>query len=598
MPTQNEAKPRLLQEFDPIDIEIIRNRLIAIPNLIEKNIERTAFSLLVQEYKDYAVGFTDRRGLLVTQSRYSLPSFVANAIGLAVRDGLEVFGAENLHAGDVVITNGPVIGKHLNDVVAYTPVRVDGELVGFFCVLVHWIDIGGNVVGSCFSPTATDRWQEGTLYPTVKLISEGRRNDDLFRLISGNSRFPGMLRGDLEAQLGGCQMGHDLVQELVGEYGVEPFKATIATMFSDAEAAAERAVRRLPEGEYTARAFMDNDGVELDRRMEIDVKIIIRDGRMIFDLSGLGKQVRGPVNLTKNGGALAVARLAYKFLLASSTPVNEGDFSQIDLVVPDGTFLSASPDAACGSGGYTGNTIIDTLIRALAPALPDDVPAAHHGIYGIHTISGRQPETGEPWMCLDAMSGGWGGRRERDGAGPLRSMVHGDVRDVPVEIQEALYPYRIEVKRLREDSGGAGRHRGGLGIEKVYSFPFDVPLTLNVNVERTQCPPWGLEGGGEGQVAEAIVLRADGSRDSLKKDEKPVSKGDTVLIRSGGGGGFGAPREREVGAVLDDLRQGYISRSAAEETYGVVLDPEGKLDERATAARRGAETATSSGSGG
>lgn len=576
------SSDKVADGYDPIDLEVIRHRIIAVPNLIEKNIERTAFSLLVQEYKDYAVGYTDSAGRLVTQSRYSLPSFVANAIGLAVREGLRVFGPDDLHTGDVVIVNGYVLGKHLNDIVAYTPIRVDGDLVGFFAVLVHWIDIGGGVVGSCFSPTATDTWQEGVLYPTIRIISKGQRNSDLFRLIAANSRFPSLLLGDLEAQLGGCQMGHDLVQEIIAEHGLPAFKATVDQMFSDAAADAERAIRALPEGEYTASSFLDNDGVELDKKMQVDVKVIVRDGRLIFDLSGLSEQVIGPVNQSRDGGALAAARLAYKYLLAPLSPVNEGDFDRVDLIIPDGKFLSASPSAASGQGGYTGNTVVETLLTALAPAMPDRVPASHHGIYGIHTITGRNPETGETWFCLDAMSGGWGGWRNADGPGPLRSMVHGDVRDVPVEIQEALYPYRIEVKQLRQDSAGAGRHRGGLGIEKTYSFPVDIPLTLNVNVERTQCPPWGLEGGGAGEVAEVIVIHPDGSRDNLKKDDRPIRSGDIVQVNSGGGGGFGLAIERDPAAVREDVRLGYVSREAARRLYGVVLNISGDIDIEAT----------------
>jgi N-methylhydantoinase B len=451
------------------------------------------------------------------------------------------------------------------------------------------------VVGSCFSPTATDTWQEGILYPTIRIISKGQRSPELFRLISANSRFPALLLGDLEAQLGGCQMGHDLVQEIISEHGLPAFRAAVTQMFSDAEANAERAIRALPEGDYTASSFLDNDGVELDKKMVVDVKVTIRDGRMIVDLSGIGDQVAGPVNQSRDGGALAVARLAYKYLLAPLTPVNEGDFSRIDLVIPDGKFLSAGPSAASGSGGYTGNTVVETLMTALAPALPDRVPASHHGIYGIHTITGRNPENGETWFCLDAMSGGWGGWPNADGPGPLRSMVHGDVRDVPVEIQEALYPYRIEVKRLRQDSGGVGRHRGGLGIEKVYSFPVVMPLTLNVNVERTGCPPWGLEGGVAGLIAEAVIVSADGARKSLKKDNVPIKSGDIVLINSGGGGGFGSAIERDPAAVRDDVRLEYVSREAAERRYGVVIDAAGEIDVEATRRARAALAAAVAG---
>ena len=570
---------------DPIELQIIRHRLIAIPNLIEKNIERTAFSLLVQEYKDFAIGFVDAEGRLVTQSRFSLPAFVANALGLAVRDAISVFGADNLHEGDVVIVNGHVVGRHLNDVVSLTPVRSDGRLIGFFAVLVHWIDLGGYVVGSCYSPFTTDIWQEGTQYPTVKLYSRGQRQEDLYRVVLANSRFPEMLAGDLEAQFGGTFLGRDMVLELVDQHGADTVLAAMDEMRADAEAAARRAVAALPDGVYSASAFMDDDGIRLGQPIRIDVKVAVEDDAMTIDLNGLNDQVRGPVNLSKEGGAYAVARIAFKFLAVPDTPVNEADFARLTVDVRDGTFLSAKRGAPMGQGGYTGSTVVDTVLSALAEAAPDKVPAGHYGIYGVHTISGRDPVTGEYFFSLDAMSGGWGAFSWKDGPSAFRSLTHGDVRDVPVEIQEAKYAYRIDVKQLKADSGGPGRHRGGLGIEKLYVFPTPDELNLNVNIERTECPPWGLKGGGAGKPAYGEIVRADGDKVVLKKHDLPIGQGDTFRLISGGGG-YGDPYERDVAAVLADVENGYVTRECALRDYGVAIGDDGALDEAATARAR------------
>ena len=200
--TTTDASRSSAAHHDPISLQIIRHELVAIPNQIEKNIERTAFSPLVQEYKDYSVGFVDPDGRLVAQSKGSLPIFVANALGAAVREGISVYGTDGLADGDIVISNtAEVLGQHLNNVAAYTPVRIGEDLVGFFAVLVHWIDVGGAVPGSCGSTTTTDVWQEGVQYPAVKLIERGTRREDIFRMIAVNSRFPKLLLGDLEAQL-------------------------------------------------------------------------------------------------------------------------------------------------------------------------------------------------------------------------------------------------------------------------------------------------------------------------------------------------------------------------------------------------------------
>lgn len=583
--TQPQPGPPAVRLADAIELQVVKQRLIAVPNLIEKNVERTSFSLLVQEYKDYAVGFVDARGRLVAQSRHSLPAFVANALGLAVRAGLRELGEDEMHEGDVlIVSEAAVLGKHINDVVAYTPVRVQGVLVGFFAVLVHWVDVGGAVVGSCFSPSTTDVFQEGTQFPTVKLVSRGKRVRDIFRIIEVNTRFPKLLMGDLEAQLGGCAMGHDMIVEIVAQYGVGSVLAAIDEMFVDADRAMEKALRAVPEGTYRASSFLDDDGVRKGVPIRVDVAVTIRDGRMIVDLSGLSEQLAGPFNAGREGGAVAVARMAAKFLFAGSTPVNEGDFQRVDVEIPDGRFLSARPDAPVGGAGNTSATVVDTIVSALAPALGERVPAGHHGIYGTHTLTGRIAATGERYLVLDAMSGGWGAFADRDGPGPFRSMTHGDVRDVPVEIQEAHYPYRIEAKRLRPDSGGPGRFRGGPGIEKVYRFLQD--QTLLAKLDRLGCPPWGVQGGGPGQSPRGELVRASGERLVLTKGQWPVGPGDVAYILSGGGGGYGDPFERDPARVAEDVRCGYVGREAAARDYGVVLQGAGEPDDAATRALR------------
>lgn len=577
------------KRVDPIELQIVKQRLIAVPNLIEKNVERTSFSLLVQEYKDYAVGFVDAEGRLVSQSRHSLPAFVANALGLAVRAGLRELGPNEMHEGDVlIVSEAAVLGKHINDVVAYTPVRCNGALIGFFAVLVHWIDVGGAVVGSCFSPSTTDVFQEGMQFPTVKLVRRGERVRDIFRIIQTNTRFPKLLMGDLEAQLGGCRMGHDMIQEIVSQYGAQGVLAAIDEMFLDADRAMERALRAVPPGTYRASSFMDDDGVRRGEPIRIDVSVTVADGRMTVDLSGLSDQLAGPFNAGRDGGAVAVARMAAKFLFAGATPVNEGDFQRIDVVIPDGKFLSAWPDAPVGGAGNTSATVVDTIVSALAPALAGRVPAGHHGIYGTHTITGTHATTGERFLSLDAMSGGWGAFADRDGPGPYRSMTHGDVRDVPVEVQEANYPYRIEAKRLRVDSGGPGKHRGGLGVEKVYRFL--QKATLLAKIERTGCPPWGVNDGLPGASPAGELLPVGGEPRSLGKGQWAVAEGDVARILSGGGGGYGDPFERDPRAVAEDVRMGYVSVESGALDYGVVVTPEGEIDTARTRALRGART--------
>lgn len=562
---------------DPITLEIIRHQLVAIPNQIERNIERTAFSPLIYEYKDYAVGLVDPTGRLVAQSRGSLPIFVANALGTAVREGLSILGAEGIQLGDVVITNTAAwLGQHLNNVVAYTPIRSADGLIGFFAVLVHWVDIGGAVPGSCLSSSTSDVWQEGIQLPTLKLIERGVRRPELFRLIETNTRFPHLLMGDIEAQLAGCQTGHDMVQAIIGRYGTDCVRDAIAALWEDSAASVGKLLSGAREGTYRASSFLDDDGVRKDVRVPVEVSAHISDGHLTIDLSGLAPQVAGPFNAGRNGGAIAAARIACKYLLAPMTPVNEGDFTRLRVDVPDGTFLSARPGAPIGQSGSTVPTVVDTILRALGQAFPERAAAAHHGIYGIHAFYGHSPSTGELFQNLDTVTGGWGATATEDGPGPYRSSGHGDVPDIPSEMQEVFYPYRIEAKRLRPDSGGPGRQRGGLGVEKLYRILH--PCQMVVAFDRTACPPWGLAGSGPGGTALVEVIRPSGDREALTKGERSLAAGDMVRVLSGGGGGYGPAHERGVEKVLADLRLGLVSKEGARRDYGVVVDEAGRID--------------------
>ncbi|MBN8939626.1 MAG: hydantoinase B/oxoprolinase family protein [Rhizobiales bacterium] len=582
----SDALPETDAVRDPIEIEILRHEILSIPNQIERNIERSAFSPLVQEYKDYSVGLVDPEGALIAQSRGSLPIFVANALGTGVREAIAVHGAGALRHGDAILTNSAAtLGQHLNNVVLLTPVREGGEangaLLGFFAVLVHWIDVGGSAPGSSTGTETTDIWQEGLQLPCVRLLDGGLRVEDMFRLCATNSRFPRLLLGDLEAQLAGCLLGRDMVLDIARRRGAAMLRATVETMRRQAREAAADVIAAIPAGTYAAESFLDGE-----KGLSVPIRVAVRaaDGRLTVDLSGLGPQMAGPSNAGRNGGAVAAARIAAKYVLTPEEPVSQGDFDLLDVEAPDGTFLTASPDAPIGGSGNTIPTVVDTILRAIGGALPSHVAAAHHGTYGVHTLFGRLPQTGELFANLDTVTGGWGATAEEDGAFPLRSNAHGDVPDIPVEMQEALYPFLLIRKVLRPDSGGPGRRRGGLGVEKEYRIV--APCKVGLKFERGQCPPWGLAGGGAGETGFVEIVRANGESLRAWKGTFALEPGDRMRVLSGGGGGYGPAFAREIERVLADLEAGYVSPEQAALSYGVVLTAGGRLDQAATAARR------------
>jgi N-methylhydantoinase B len=561
---------------DPVTLEVIRHALTSITDQIDANITRTAFSPYIYEYKDYAVGITTADGDLITASTGGMPIFVADAVGMAVRDGLAIYGRGRLHNGDVIICNHAAVqGQHLNNTVMYTPIFAgpNGDaLVGFFAINVHWIDIGGSSVGG-FSFQSTDIFMEGLQLRTVKLRSKGEPVEEVYRIIENNTRFPQELMGDIAAQLGGCLLGRNLVAALVNKYGEPTYHLAVKTIFEQCEAAARAKIRAVPDGIYEAEAFLDNDGVT-ETRIPIKTRVIIADDEMTVDYSDMAKQVRSCINSGFAGGGRTTARLAFKYLIAKDEMANEGTYRPLKLILPEGTLLSAAPTAAMSLYPMPFPTVIDAVIKALEAALPERVTGAHFGTYSSVRILWRRD--GVLLSMNDSGHGGWGACAYHDGSGPFRTMAHGDTRLIPIELQESLYPIRIEEVIIREDSGGPGKFRGGLGYKKRYRVL--APCELFANFDRVGCPPWGVQGGQPGRSGSVHVTKAGGATAALFKAENyALEPGDIVEIQTGGGGGYGPARERAVELVQRDLTRGYISRQSAERDYAVSIDRDGAV---------------------
>jgi N-methylhydantoinase B len=568
----------MVRAVDPVTLEVIRHGIVSIADQIDANMTRTAFSPYIYEYKDYAVGLTGAAGELIAQSTGGMPVFVADSVGMAVRDGLAIFGAENLHHGDVVVCNHAAVqGQHINNTVMYTPIFAgpqNDRLIGFFAINAHWFDIGGAAVGS-ISKKSTDIFMEGMQLRTIKLWSKGERCDDIYRIIESNTRFPDELMGDIEAQLGGCLLGRDLIAALANKYGTATYLQGLTTILDQCEAATRAKIRTIPDGTYEASSFLDDDGIG-DTPIPINVKVIVDGDEMTVDYSGMAPQVAGAINSGRHGGGLTTARVAFKYLIATDEPANEGTFRPLKMILPDGKLISAKPTAAMGNYSFPFPTIIDTFIKALESAIPEAVTGAHFGSFSSVRFIGKRAN-GAPFQCYDSGHGGWGGSSTHDGAGPFRTMAHGDTRIIPVELQESMYPFRLEEFSLREDSAGAGRHRGGLGFRKRYRILS--ACILSVNFERVACPPWGVLGGGTAKAGQVRVYKGGATEPDLvyKSEDYALDAGDIVIVETGGGGGYGEPRERDHAAIALDVRRGYVTPEAAHRDYGVSFDAKGHL---------------------
>ena len=558
---------------DPITLEVIRHGLVSITNQIDANIKRTAFSPYIYEYNDFAVGLVGAEGQLVAQCTGGMPPFVADSVGMAVRDGLKIYGLDRLHYGDVVVCNHAAVqGQHLNNTVMYTPIYAGPNretLIGFFAINVHWIEIGGTQANS------TDIFMEGLQLRSIKLWSKGAPIEEVYRIIENNTRMPQQLLGDIAAQLAGCFLGRDLTAELANKYGLAVFDRAVDMILDQSEAAARAFIRAMPNGVYRHETWLDNDRSS-NEPVPIKVTVRVGDDELTVDYSEIAEQAKGPINSGYYGGGQTTARVAFKYLMGPAEMANEGTFRPIKLILPPGKLLSADPTAPMYMYPTPFPTVIDAVIKALEKALPERVPGGHFGTHSGVRFYGRRPD-GSFFDSHDSGHGGWGACATHDGAGPFRTMAHGDTRIIPLELQETLLPFRIEEFSLREDSAGPGKFRGGFGFRKKYRIL--APCLLGTNLDRTKYPPWGVQGGGEAQPGRFTIIKADtGQEEEIDKlTAYPLKPGDIVCVETGGGGGYGPALERSLDLIQADVVAGVVSIAAAERDYGVKVGADSKV---------------------
>jgi len=558
----------MTMSVDPITVEIIRCALKAAANEMSAVLKKTAYNMMIYEVQDYCVGIVDHEGCTMSQNEGALPIFLAD-LGVAVQDGIEIYGLENIRPGDVFLVNHPEIcGQHLNNMVVYTPFFWEGRLVCFLAVRAHWIDVGGASTGFGSSMTR-DVYEEGLQIRSVKIYSEGQPNIEVLRLIEDNIRFPESSLGDLRAQIACCRTGEERLQQMCRKYSAAVFQEAVEAIWDQTDKLVRESVRAIPDGVYEAASFLDDDGKDLTKTIPIKVRVEVRGDELTIDFSEVSDQVPGFINCGSSGG-MAAARVAFKALTSPDREVNEGSFRALKVVLPPGKLLSARRPAPIGGWSLSLPTVLDTIFRALAPILPKRIPAAHKGDMGGYAIFGTHPNTGRRYVCQNIIGGGWGGRPFEDGAAAAVSICQGDVKNTPIELQELYYPLLYECHVLRPDSGGAGRFRGGIGVELKVKPLHD--LYVSRNTDRIQCPPWGLLGGKEGKTNQTLIRR-NGKEETLpgKFSHLLVRPGETVTFLTAGGGGYGDPSKRDAKALRRDIELGYVSKEGAEGTYASVF---------------------------
>jgi N-methylhydantoinase B len=568
---------------DAVTTEIIRNGLIAITEEMKTNLMRTAYNMIIYEALDFTVGLLDAQGNTVSIG-LGLPMFIRGMSDTAKAKLARFGGAAGLNPGDVLLTNDAYLtGSHLNHMTFSVPIFWEGELLAFSSCMAHWQDIGGARSGM-----TADIYAEGLQMPIVKFYREGRISEDLLEVIRMNVRVPERAVGDLRAQVAAVKMGEKRFHELTAKYGRDAVVESIASIMDHSEAEAREQVRAIPDGVYEAESTLDDDGVDHGKRVPIRVKVTVAGDEMTIDLSGVSDQVRGFYNSGETAGR-SCAQVAFKCLTsAQDYPINDGCFRPLKIILPPGKVVSAVKPSPMRFWMTYPMTVVDTLFKALAPAIPHKVIAGHHADLILAKMGGFHPRDGKLFLYTGGLiGGGWGAKQGEDGMSATIAINDGDTHNSPAEQVEAKFPLLIERYCLRDDSAGPGRWRGGLGVEQVALALSGI--NFDSQIERVECPPWGLFGGLHA-AGNQVALQRKGEAELAFPSGKVLSRflnaGDRFALRSGGGGGFGSPLERGLDAMVEDLRQGYVSQEAALRYYGVVLDTENNIDVAATTALR------------
>jgi N-methylhydantoinase B len=566
-------------KLDAVTLEVLRNALPAVANEMAADLQRTSYNMMIYEVRDYCTALLDTNGELISQNVGGVSHFVAD-LGVLVVDGMKRYGSDGFKPGDVVITNHQAVaGQHLNNVVIYMPYFYKGELLMFCMVRAHWIDVGGQSTGFGAGATVADPWFEGLQLDQLKIYEEGKLNETLYRVIKDNIRFPESSLGDMKSQMAACRLAARRMDELFDKYGKDTILAAISKIFDETEQKCRNVVAQLPDGIYEAEASIDDDGLIRDEEVPIRVKITIKGSDMTIDLSGCSAERKAAINSRTYAGA----RVAYKALTGPLDPVNEGSFRALKVIIPEGNIMMAKFPAPMSGWSAIVPTVVDTIVVALARAMPDRVPAGHHGLLGGSVVFfGLHPKTKRRFIVQSIEGGGWGGRPFEDGESATVSVCQGDVRNGSIEGIELKCPVLVESRALRPDSCGAGRYRGGLGLDmKVRNL-----VEGKWNFERTRrskCPPWGIAGGKGGEPGGNLLkLPGEKAFKWITGANIPVPLNSQAIVRTGGGGGWGDPLERDAALVAADAADGLISRQAARELYGVVLRGSMSLDESAT----------------
>ncbi|MDC3078767.1 hydantoinase B/oxoprolinase family protein [Pelagibacteraceae bacterium] len=555
-----ELKKNKRIKTDPITCEIIRNSLNSAAEQMKKALVRSAFSPIIYEVLDFASAIYDKNYCMLSQSP-SLPGFMGTLSFCVEQAVKEVGGEENIFDGDIIIYNNPYgSGSHSQDAALVKPVFIENRLIGYTAIKAHWLDTGGK---EPYSTDTVDVFQEGTIYPGLKLYKKGKLEEDIFKLIKANSRVPKAIEGDLNAQLNGIIAGANALKRIVNKFGYELFYASVLEIYQHGEKLVRKSLEKIPDGTYSGFGQMDSNGVD-EGVVKFKISIEVKGSDLILDFTDAPDQQNGPINCPLPS-TVSKARVAFSMMAGNGEQPNEGFFRPLIVKTKKGTMFNPVSPAPCFLNGWPGLQVIEVIYRILSEKLPEAFPASSGGCLAAAVWWGKREKDGEPWADGAPHPVGQGGFYNGDG---VTSMHHNSAgtRISPTEIWESKNPWLINKIELAKDSCGAGEFRGGLGLDLEFEMIEETFITTVV--ERTKNPPWGIKDGKAGRANNVQVIKKNGDKFFMpKKSGYKLDKGDKIIFLTGGGGGYGNPKFRKIEKIENDLKQEYLSKKYVEENF-------------------------------
>ena len=557
------------EKIDIITLQLINNFLYSVVDEMTQAAIRTSFSPIMRDAFDFQCGLCRPNGEMLLEGEGSL---VHTGVYPLLINDLFTAGTP-IYLDDVFITNDPFSNAgHLPDMYMYHPIFLDDKLVGWSVAGGHTRDVGGSVPGSC-ACDSTEIYQEGLRIPPTKLYERGIPNETLFRLIRANSRVPEILVGDIEAFGSACHIGEIRLLELVKTYGWEFLSPYLNELLDYAERLTRAEIKKLPDGEYEFTDYLDDDGRNSDP-VPIRLKITVNGDDITYDFTGTGQQVQGAMN-NPIGNTKATVVTTLRTMLDPDIPRNSGAYRPVKFIIPEGTLLNPKLPAACSSRGGTIGRHVDAMLGAMAQIVPDRIMACNSEADVLLNISGHNQD-GKPWILMEAIWGGWGGRSHSDGVDfTTPTWLNGG--NIPCELQEELFPVVCTQYGYLSDREGAGKYRGSVALVREYKL-LDDEAILQLRTERQRFSPYGLYGGQPGAPEEAII-NPDTENRHIGKTTMEIKKDDVLRLITSGAGGWGNPLERVPEMVLRDVRNEKVSVKRAREAYGVVInEPDMEVD--------------------